>query len=85
MRVMEVATEWRQRNGCDDLEMVVLVVVNGRPAEGCLLRRRCVVKGVEPWSLSPVICCKELVSGREWLDLPNVELEVVDFEFLSMS
>ena len=39
MQVIKVANEWTQRSGCDDLGVVVLVVVNSQPVERSSSRR----------------------------------------------
>ena len=80
MRVIEVQTGWTPKKDCDGLKVVVLVVVLSEQAVSLSLRGECVVKGVKPLSSSSVICSEELVS-KEWLNLTDAELEVVDFEF----
>ena len=60
MRVIKVPNGWTPRNGCDDLEVVVLVAVGSVPAERLSPRRMRVIQAVEPLSLSPVSCGGEL-------------------------
>ena len=58
MTLCTVPNGWTPKDSCDDLEVVVLA---RSPAEELLPRGMCVVKDVEPLSLSPVSCGGELL------------------------